>query len=131
MSWFLKGLKQYADFRGRARRQEYWMFTLFSFILGAILYSLLFIGIAMDSMGMIVFGLILFIIYVLALFVPTLAVTVRRLHDTGRSGVWYFINFVPFAGGIILLVFCCLDSENGNNQWGTNPKNSGSAIEAI
>ncbi|MEW4307049.1 DUF805 domain-containing protein [Rossellomorea marisflavi] len=131
MSWFLKALTQYADFNGRARRKEYWMYTLFSTLFGALLYLLIFIGIFMDSLGFIMFGMVVFIIYALALFVPTLAVTVRRLHDTGRSGFWYFINFVPFAGGIILLVFCCLDSENGNNPWGSNPKNSDRTVEAI
>ncbi|WP_370295061.1 DUF805 domain-containing protein [Rossellomorea marisflavi] len=131
MSWFLKSLKQYADFRGRARRQEYWMFSLFSIIFGLALYFVILISLIIDSMGLGILGFLLFGIYYLAIFVPSLAVTVRRLHDTGRSGWWYFISFVPLAGGIILLVFCCLDSENGNNQWGSNPKNSDSAIEAI
>ncbi len=131
MSWFLKGLKQYADFSGRARRQEYWMYMLFYSIFGIILYGVTVIGMAMQSEGIILLGMGIYILYTLALLVPTLAITVRRLHDTGRSGFWYFIGFVPLVGGIILLVFCCLDSENGNNQWGTNPKNSDSMIEAI
>ncbi|WP_430482421.1 DUF805 domain-containing protein [Rossellomorea marisflavi] len=131
MSWFLKGLKQYADFSGRARRQEYWMYMLFYSIFGIILYGVAVIGMAMQSEGIILLGMGIYILYTLALLVPTLAITVRRLHDTGRSGFWYFIGFVPLVGGIILLVFCCLDSENGNNQWGSNPKNSDSMIEAI
>ncbi|MDR4936889.1 DUF805 domain-containing protein [Rossellomorea marisflavi] len=131
MSWFLKGLKQYADFSGRTRRQEYWMYMLFYSIFGIILYGVAVIGMAMQSEGIILLGMGIYILYTLALLVPTLAITVRRLHDTGRSGFWYFIGFVPLVGGIILLVFCCLDSENGNNQWGSNPKNSDSMIEAI
>lgn len=131
MSWFLKGLKQYADFSGRARRQEFWMYMLFYSIFGIILYGVAVIGMAMQSEGIILLGMGIYILYTLALLVPTLAITVRRLHDTGRSGFWYFIGFVPLVGGIILLVFCCLDSENGNNQWGSNPKNSDSMIEAI
>ncbi|MEW4218440.1 DUF805 domain-containing protein [Rossellomorea marisflavi] len=131
MSWFIKGLKQYADFSGRARREEYWMFTLFSIIFGFVFYSVILISLIIESMGLGVFGILLAGIYYLAIFIPSLAVTVRRLHDMGRSGWWYFISFVPFAGGIILIVFCCLDSENGNNQWGSNPKNSDSMIEAI
>ncbi|MCM2589127.1 DUF805 domain-containing protein [Rossellomorea marisflavi] len=131
MSWFLKGLKQYADFSGRARRQEYWMYMLFYSIFGIILYGVTVIGMAMQSEGIILLGMGIYILYTLALLVPTLAITVRRLHDTGRSGFWYFIGFVPLVGGIILLVFSCLDSENGNNQWGSNPKNSDSMIEAI
>ncbi|MGX1264359.1 uncharacterized membrane protein YhaH (DUF805 family) [Rossellomorea marisflavi] len=131
MSWFLKGLKQYADFGGRARRKEYWLFNLFSFIFGMLFVFLWLLGDIIDSPALTIFGFILLGIYYLALIVPSLAVTVRRLHDTGRSGFWYFISFVPFAGGIILFVFCCLDSENANNQWGSNPENSDSAIEAI
>ncbi|GLI86343.1 membrane protein [Rossellomorea marisflavi] len=131
MSWFLKGLKQYADFSGRARRQEFWMYMLFYSIFGIILYGVAVIGMAMQSEGIILLGMGIYILYTLALLVPTLAITVRRLHDTGRSGFWYFIGFVPLVGGIILIVFCCLDSENGNNQWGSNPKNSDSMIEAI
>ncbi|MBV6685140.1 DUF805 domain-containing protein [Rossellomorea marisflavi] len=131
MSWFLKGMKQYADFSGRARRQEFWMYMLFYSIFGIILYGVAVIGMAMQSEGIILLGMGIYILYALALLLPTLAITVRRLHDTGRSGFWYFIGFVPLVGGIILLVFCCLDSENGNNQWGSNPKNSDSMIEAI
>lgn len=124
-------MKQYADFSGRARRQEFWMYMLFYSIFGIILYGVAVIGMAMQSEGIILLGMGIYILYALALLLPTLAITVRRLHDTGRSGFWYFIGFVPLVGGIILLVFCCLDSENGNNQWGSNPKNSDSMIEAI
>jgi uncharacterized membrane protein YhaH (DUF805 family) len=67
---------------------------------------------------------LLFLVVALGLFLPSLAVTVRRLHDTGRSGWWYLISLVPF-GGIVLLVFCCLDSTSGPNQFGPNPKGVG------
>ena len=65
---------------------------------------------------------ILFVLFVFALIVPTYAVTARRLHDTGRSGLWILINFIPYIGGICLFVLTCLDSEPGTNKWGDNPK---------
>lgn len=117
MDWYLAVLKNYAGFSGRARRKEYWMFTLFHAIAIAVLFG---IGAAMDSM-------ILYFIYVLATLVPSLAVTVRRLHDTGRSGGWFFIAFVPFVGGIILLVFTVLEGQPAANQYGPNPKHIAAA----
>jgi len=116
MSWYIKVLKQYADFNGRARRKEYWMFVLFNIIFSII------ISIIELAIGMIDFA-VLSLIYSLAVLIPSLAVTVRRLHDTGRSGWWFFISFIPFVGSIILLVFMCLDSQWDQNHWGPNPKN--------
>src|SRR5262245_14061176 len=104
MNWYLDVLKKYADFSGRARRKEYWMFALFNaiayvaiLILSAVLASI------EESLALI--GSLLLMVYGLAVLVPGLAVAVRRLHDTGRSGWWFLIAFVPFVGGIILLVF--------------------------
>ncbi|TKD70009.1 DUF805 domain-containing protein [Pseudalkalibacillus hwajinpoensis] len=113
MNWYIKGLKDYVNFNGRARRKEYWMFTLFNIIISVIL-SLL------ES----VVGLAPFLttIYSLFILLPSLAVTVRRLHDTGRSGWWILIGLIPFIGGIVLLVFACLDSELKENRFGPNPK---------
>jgi uncharacterized membrane protein YhaH (DUF805 family) len=105
-------LTQYAGFSGRARRSEYWWFALFSFLV-YLVASLLDAGI-----GAQVFG----VIAALGLLLPTLAVGCRRLHDTGRSGWWWLIGLVPFAGGIVLLVFACLDSEPGPNRFGPSPK---------
>lgn len=113
MYWFLKCLKRhYADFKGRARRKEYWMYILF-YAIGAFIVTL--------AAGLIKFPL-LASLYSLALLVPTLAVAVRRLHDIGKSGWWLLIGLVPVAGGIWLLVLLCLDSQQGNNAWGANPK---------
>ncbi|MFD3535472.1 DUF805 domain-containing protein [Streptomyces sp. NPDC058664] len=115
MNWYLDALKKYAVFSGRSRRKEYWMYTLFNVIAVAILAAIDFaLGIYPALTA----------IYVLGVFIPSLAVTVRRLHDTGRSGWWYFISLVPFVGGIVLLVFTCLDGEGHDNAYGANPKAS-------
>jgi uncharacterized membrane protein YhaH (DUF805 family) len=112
MEWYLKVLKNYAVFNGRARRKEYWMFTLFYIISYLILMLIEFlIGIPQVLTG----------IYSLALLLPSLGVTIRRLHDTGRSGWWILISLIPLVGAIILLVFLCQDSQ-GTNQYGASPK---------
>ena len=105
---------QYANFSGRARRSEYWYFVLMTMIVEFVL-SLL--SVVLGDLAVILSG-----IWGLAVLVPTLAVVWRRLHDTGRSGAWAFIVFVPLVGWIILLVFLCRDSQPGDNQYGPNPK---------
>lgn len=112
MNWFLKCLKQYADFSGRARRTEYWMFTLFNAIISLIL------GFVLATIGLV----FLSYIYSIAILIPSLAVCIRRLHDIGKSGWWYLIGFVPVVGTIVLLIWFCTDSQPGNNEWGPNPK---------
>jgi len=114
MNWYMEVLKNYAVFDGRARRKEYWMFMLFNIIISA---TLLFVERLFSGPG------ILQTIYYFAVFIPTLAVTVRRLHDMGMSGWWVLISFVPFIGGMILLFFMTTDSDPGDNQYGANPKN--------
>ena len=120
MNYFIDCLtKKYACFSGRARRQEYWLFVLFN-IIASIVVGV--IGGALASAtGVVVFSL-LSNIYSLAVLIPSLAVTCRRMHDTGRSGWWWLISFIPVVGWIVLLVFCCLDSQPGENQYGPNPK---------
>lgn len=111
--------KKFATFSGRARRREYWFFTLYnilaSFMLG-IIDSVF--GIYDPEIGMGLFGAI----YSLTVIIPTLAVSVRRLHDTGRSGWWLTLVFLPIIGVIVLLVWICTDSEEASNQHGDNPK---------
>ena len=119
MNWYLKVLKQYADFSGRARRKEYWMFTLFHVIFTYVLMFLFaFVGGALDTPLM----LLLMYLYPLAVFIPALAVTVRRLHDIGKSGVYILVGLIPIAGPIWLLVLLCMEGEYKTNQWGKNPK---------
>jgi uncharacterized membrane protein YhaH (DUF805 family) len=119
MNWYLTVLKKYAVFSGRARRKEYWMFVLFNMIFAAVaalLDNLL--GMAIENVG---YGL-LYILYMLAVLVPSLAVMIRRLHDIGKSGWWFFISFIPLIGSIWLLVLLVTDSQPGENQYGPNPK---------
>src|SRR6266571_3963720 len=115
MDWYLAVLKKYVDLSGRARRNEYWMFFLFNLI----------IIIALSLIGRVVLGnagSVLSSIYSLAVLLPGLGVTVRRLHDTDRSGWWILIELVPVIGVIVLIVFLVQDSQAGDNQYGPNPK---------
>ncbi|MDG2455942.1 MAG: DUF805 domain-containing protein [Bacteroidia bacterium] len=119
MNWYLKVLKQYADFSGRARRKEYWLFFLFNMIfafLAAIIDNV--VGTASPELG---YG-IFYGIYGLAMFIPGLAVGVRRLHDVGKSGWILLIALIPLIGAIWLLVLCLTDSQQESNKWGENPK---------
>ncbi|MCQ2272214.1 MAG: DUF805 domain-containing protein [Bacteroidales bacterium] len=116
MNWYLKCLKQYADFGGRARRTEYWMFALFN-----ILISLVFFVLNLLSKGSSVIS-VLSIIYSLAVFIPGLAVAVRRLHDIGKSGWNYLFILIPVIGVILMLIWFCTEGEHGSNAWGEDPK---------
>lgn len=113
MNWYLEVLSKYAVFSGRARRMEYWMFVLFNFIAFVILGVLdALIGTAGVLGGL----------YALAVLVPSLAVGVRRLHDTERTGWWLLIGLVPVVGVIVLLIFMLLEGTSGDNQYGVDPK---------
>ena len=112
MNYYLDVLKKYAVFEGRAARKEYWMFALFNIIIGVIL----------TLIGRLIGFNFLMSIYTLAILLPGLAVTARRLHDTGRSAWWILIGLIPFIGAFVLLVFATLDSQPGQNQYGANPK---------
>ncbi|WP_282694978.1 DUF805 domain-containing protein [Streptomyces sp. CC208A] len=118
MSWYLAVLKNYAGFSGRARRKEYWMFFLFNAIVALLLGGL---SVAVETT-------IPYMIYVLAIIVPSLAVSVRRLHDTGRSGWWLLFAFVPVVGGITLFVFTVLEGQNTENEYGPDPKSLSLAV---
>ena len=141
MKWYLKVLKQYADFSGRARRKELWIFVLLNGIFANALMVLEnVLGIATfdfanatmifdnvlgtatpDLFGHMGFGW-LYLTYNLAVLLPSFAVGVRRFHDIGKSGWNYFVGLIPFVGVIILLVWFCKDSQVGENKWGANPK---------
>jgi uncharacterized membrane protein YhaH (DUF805 family) len=113
VDWYLKVLKQYAVFSGRARRTEYWMFVLFNILAGIVL------GIVDKFAGTDPW---LGGIYSLAVLIPGIAVSVRRLHDTDRSGLWFLASLVPCVGAIILLVFMIQEGTRGDNQFGPDPK---------
>lgn len=117
MNWYFEVLKKYADFNGRARRKEFWYFSLFSSIIG-LLTIIIDDLIGTTSHG---FGL-LSIVYDLAIFLPAIGVYVRRLHDTNRSGWWVLISLIPIVGFIVLLIFLVQDSQPGENEYGKNPK---------
>lgn len=120
MNWYFKVLRKYAVFRGRARRSEYWFFFLFNLLFTLILTAIdVSLGFFSAEMGIgVLSGL-----YALFVLVPSLAVTVRRLHDTGRSGWWLLLLLVPVLGTLVLLFFMLLDSEAGTNEFGPHPKN--------
>lgn len=129
MNWYLKVLKQYADFNGRARRQEYWMFALFNFIaIVALLIVGSAIGGALDAPEI---AMIPYVIYVLGVLIPGLAVAVRRLHDQNKSGWYYCVAFIPLVGGIWLLVLLCTEGDVGPNQYGADPKNPNTELNDI
>ncbi len=119
MNGFLTALKKYAVFSGRARRSEYWYFVLFYFLF-AIGLALIdgITGTFNQASGM---GLLSGLL-TLGLLIPSIAVSIRRLHDTDRSGWWLLIAFIPLIGAIVLLVFCVQDSSPGDNRFGANPK---------
>jgi len=136
MKYYLSVLKNYANFNGRARRSEYWFFVLFNviFSIGALLIDYL-LGTRFDydqvygeSYIHIHLGYIN-IFYGLAMFIPGLAVLVRRLHDVGKSGWFAFICLIPLVGPIWILVLLFTDSKPGVNQYGPNPKGIGNNDE--
>ncbi|AZQ11592.1 DUF805 domain-containing protein [Shewanella khirikhana] len=111
MEYFIGALKKYADFTGRARRKEYWMFVLFYLIFYVVTIG---IDVALGTT-------FIAAIFSLGLLLPSLAIGARRLHDTGRSGWWQLIGFIPLIGAIVLIVFWCQDSQD-ENDYGANPK---------
>ena len=129
MKWYIKVLNQYADFSGRARREEYWMYTLFNVlaIIGIAFLSGM-IGNATDSEDLMVIPIAL---YVLGVFIPSLAVVVRRLHDQNKSGWYIMVRFIPFVGGIWLIVLLCTEGDSGPNQYGADPKNPNTELDEI
>ena len=113
MEWYIKVMQNFLVFSGRARRKEYWMFVLFNVL---ITFG---IGLAESMIGL---PGTLSSFYALVVLIPSVAVGVRRLHDTGRTGWWMLLNLLPVIGTIVLIVFFCFDSEEGTNEYGPNPK---------
>ena len=107
MNWYLKCLKQYADFNGRARRMEFWVFCLVNVVIGVVL-NFVYVP--------------LYMIYAAAVLLPNIAVSVRRMHDINKSGWWVLISLIPIVGGIWFLVLSLMESKPGSNVYGPNPK---------
>jgi len=134
MNYYLNALRNYASFSGRARRSEYWYFVLFNAIfslLAALLDHLLGTSFIINTInGPIDFYYgYCYLIYALVIFLPSFAVLVRRLHDVGKSGWFFFITLIPIVGGIWLLVLLFTDSHEGANKYGLNPKGIGNRDE--
>lgn len=132
MYWYFAVLKKYAVFSGRASRQEYWMFMLINVIIGLTLGLPAIVIMISSETRAELSAAELFSVYRIswllnrfyrtAVSLPSLAVLVRRLHDTGKSGYWFFLIFVPVIGAIVLLYWLAKDSQPGINQYGPNPK---------
>ena len=126
MDSYKASLSKYADFSGRARRKEFWTFTLINLVIIVVLLILAqMLGAGNATHSASPGAIVLFIVlglFDLAILIPSLAITVRRLHDSGRSGWWWFIQLVPAIGGIWFIILLVLDSQPGANQWGPNPK---------
>ena len=138
MEWMLMPYKRYADFSGRSRRKEYWMFMVFFLIVYAICFALIAAGGGFGTydpatgtaggpggLGMVGIGLLL--IFVLGSFIPALAVQVRRFHDQDKSGWFVLLSLIPYVGGLVVLVFMCLEGTRGPNRFGADPKDPAGA----
>ncbi|MGR5068852.1 DUF805 domain-containing protein [Vibrio alfacsensis] len=117
--WYLGVIRNYTGFSGRARRQEYWYFTLVNILVNLVMNIIdRIMGNVFQIENFGLFG----VLYALFILIPSLAVTVRRLHDTDRTGWWVFIAIIPIIGFLVMLYFLVQDSEEGTNQYGDNPK---------
>ena len=123
MNWYLYVLKNYATFSGRARRKEYWMFFLFNVLISLGLGVL---DVVAGTYSVEYETGFFSALYSLLVLIPSIAVSVRRLHDTNRSGWWVVISLIPIIGVLVLFVFTCLDSQPGTNRFGVNPKEAAS-----
>ena len=128
MEWMMMPLKRYADFSGRSRRKEYWMYIL-GVLIVAIVLSIVEGILGLSGMVGGVYGP-LTTIFLLGILIPSLAVQVRRFHDQDKSGWFVLLSFIPFVGAIIVLVFMCLEGTKGPNRFGPDPKDPAS-VEAF
>ena len=126
MNWMLMPLRRYFDFSGRSRRKEYWMFVLFYVLVGAVLALAFFATMSDQSDGTTNGMSSAFVwvggLFLLALFIPSVAVQVRRFHDQDKSGWFILLGLIPYIGGIVVLVFMCLPGTIGPNRFGPDPK---------
>lgn len=137
MEWMLMPLRRYADFSGRSRRREFWMFQLLNVIVVAVFMVLIFASIPWSGIGepgappeqpgpLFWVGFSLAMLWALGTLIPGIAVQVRRFHDQDKTGWLWLLNFLPF-GGFIVLVFMCFEGTRGDNSYGPDPKDPGSA----
>jgi uncharacterized membrane protein YhaH (DUF805 family) len=121
--------RNYAKFEGRSRRSEFWWPQLFFILVGIAVSIIVGIFAALGDIGAMIGGLIyiVYMLFSLAIIIPSIAVGFRRLHDTERSAWWLLIGFIPLIGAIVLLVFYCLEGTKGPNKYGRDPKGLGDA----
>ncbi|MEM1133857.1 MAG: DUF805 domain-containing protein [Pseudomonadota bacterium] len=140
MEWMILPLKRYADFEGRSRRLEYWMFYLFQLLVYVILFAIFIVagppmsGSDDTSLGAHPFAAIflgLMVLFALGTVIPNIAVTVRRFHDQDKSGWMYLLMLIPYLGGLIVFVFMLLPGTVGENQYGLDPKGAGGDIREV
>lgn len=140
MEWMTMPLKRYADFQGRSRRKEYWMFALGVIIVYIVLAvvggMLLGAGSAVsgsDDVGGLLSSpvFILIGIFALAILIPSIAVQVRRFHDQDKSGWFVLLGLIPYLGGLIIIVFMCLEGTRGPNRFGPDPKGEGGDLGSV
>jgi uncharacterized membrane protein YhaH (DUF805 family) len=137
MDYMFLPLRRYADFSGRSRRMEYWMFVLFVTLvfIGGVAVLIALVG-SVESLSSgggdpppgIIAGAALLGVFYLAILIPMLAVQVRRFHDQGKSGWMVLLNFIPYVGGLVVLVFMCMEGTRGPNQYGPDPKGDQSNV---
>lgn len=123
MHYFITAITtKYFDFKSRARRTEFWFVALFNFLITIVFTFFILLLFRIDSTFLAGVLIGIYILWYLFMLIPSTAVLVRRLHDIGLSGWWFFISFVPIFGSLTLLVFYFIDSQKGINRWGVNPK---------
>ncbi|MEZ5064070.1 MAG: DUF805 domain-containing protein [bacterium] len=119
MKWYIQAIRSFTNYAGRSRRREFWFFQLFNFLFLAVLFAAdVFVGTYDAESDFALFSGL----YSVVSFLPGLAVSVRRLHDTNRRGWWVLLGLIPFLGPLVLLVFYADDSDEGMNRFGPNPK---------
>lgn len=140
MGWMVLPYRRYADFGGRSQRMEYWMFTLFYWLVLMLCVALMLAGLPWGEITgdkpsnpnalpgpPFWLGIGLMVVFLLGSLVPSIAVTVRRFHDQDLSGWLYLLNFIPYIGGLVVFVFMCIDGTRGPNRYGNDPKDSANA----
>lgn len=127
MEWMLMPYRRYADFQGRSCRREYWMFTFFTVIVGFLVVTLSFASGNFANGGNVQGGtlswgvMVVLVAWVIATIIPSIAVQVRRFHDQDRSGWMVLLGFIPYVGGLIVIIFMCLAGTSGPNRFGPDP----------
>jgi uncharacterized membrane protein YhaH (DUF805 family) len=136
MEWMLVPFKRYADFSGRSRRMEYWMYQVFTLMIYVVCGGIMLAGLPWSQMSetgtnydpnampgpAFWVGMTLAVLWYLFTFIPDIAVTVRRFHDQDLSGWMYLLRFIPYVGGLVVLVFMCIDGHRQANRFGSDPK---------